>query len=86
MATNTRPDLIPGVVIKLHAGPFVYTATVLEVHPDGLGIVVAPNDDAKLVGYGDNVTAPNGTQLTRDPMHDFIGSAHLHAVKVVTRD
>jgi hypothetical protein len=78
---NTRTDLIPGTVLALRFGPFRCTAVVMEVSP--LGIVVAPNDDAKLVGYKAFAEAPNGTQLTNNLMHAFIGAAHLPAVETV---
>ena len=75
-------NFIPGNVVVLTFGPFRCTATVMEV--TDVGIVVAPNDDAKLVGYQRTQYAPNGRALTNDVMHTFIGSAHLHELEVVT--
>ena len=79
---STWQDFIPGTVISMRFGPFKATGTVMETSP--LGIVVRVNDDAKLVGYDGFSEAPNGTQLTNDLMHTFIGAAHLHSVVLAT--
>ena len=77
----TTTNFTPGNLIRLTYGPFQCTAIVMEVND--IGMVVAPLDDAKLVGYKFVQHAPNGTQLTRDPMHDFIGAAHFPHIEVI---
>ena len=81
----TRPDIQVGCELIMRYGPFQCTATVVARDSHG-GLVIAPNDDAKLVGYSKTQTAPNGRVLTTDLTHDYIGSAHLHALEVATRE
>jgi hypothetical protein len=62
-------------------GPYETLGTVVSV--TDRGAVVALDRVAHLIGFGVPLDAPDGTQLTADPHHDFIGKAHLHGVTVV---
>ncbi len=72
-------DLKVGDEIVQKYGPYRVTATVIEVNERGAVLSLPFN--AVLEGFDEIVTAPDGTALTADLAHDFLGRAHFGAVK-----
>jgi hypothetical protein len=76
-------DLEVGDRISQQFGPYLAYGTVVEVQDHGA--VIAYDYNAMLVGFPDTLAAPNGTPLTTDRAHGFIGRAHWAATKRMPR-
>jgi hypothetical protein len=74
-------ELKVGDLIVQQFGPYEATATVVEIKQQGA--VLEYDALARLVGFPDTVEAPDGTQLTEDRAHGFLGRAHWAAAQVV---
>lgn len=70
-----------GTELEVMFGPYRAVAEVVELTERGA--VLAYSSSALLVGYPDVATAPDGTELTHDRAHGFLGRAHFESAKVV---
>ncbi len=78
---NTTADLRVGDELHQQFGPYRATATVVEVNDRGAVLAYAFN--AVLVGFPAPQQAPDGTGLTQDPAHGFLGRSLWPAAEVV---
>jgi hypothetical protein len=70
-----------GTLVETNHGPYRAVAEVIEVTERGA--VLAYPFNAVLVGHDECISAPDGTQLTQDKAHGFLGRAHFADAKVV---
>lgn len=63
-------------------GPFLAHVIVVGVVP-GVGAELQYTGETELVGFPGRLTAPDGTILTTDAMHGFLGRAHWGAIEGV---
>lgn len=70
-----------GTRIRTKFGPYETVAEVIEVNEVGAVLSLAPT--ATLVGFDSLTYAPNGTQLTEDKMHTFLGRAHFASADII---
>ena len=74
-------DLHVGDRVAEQFGPYRAYGTVVEIQDHGA--VIEYDFNAVLVGFPDVLAAPNGTVLTTDRAHGFIGKAHWAGTKRV---
>lgn len=74
-------ELKVGDVIVQQFGPYEAKATVIEIKPQGA--VLEYEFLAHLEGFPEAISAPDGTPLTADRAHGFLGRAHWDAAEVV---
>lgn len=71
-------ELKVGDEIEERFGPYRAFATVVEINERGA--VLEYRFLAHLVGFDNPITAPDGTPLTTDRAHGFLGRAHWAGV------
>lgn len=76
--------LEPCDLIELRHGPFTSTWEVVELIDAGARLRFV--GDIRFVGFGTPMMAPNGDRLTENGAHSFLGRAHFHSTKRISKE
>lgn len=77
------PELNKGDVIAQQTGPFRSMWRVVDIIDAGAVLKYVPGT-VNFTGFAETSLAPNGSVLTTNPDHGFLGRAHWPAAEVLS--